>query len=185
MKLLINPAIQSIRHRQTSEGPAAVIAPYKSSLGLSLPVAPCRDDYSIIFYIRIISIDTGYISVSLSVIKGIPAWLIKFSECKRSKVTYNVKQLDISTHRCIHIKMNRLLNACALIMVCRVIRCERVTSEYSCSRIEPHLVLVERINFYIAEPVENRHPSIVLRPHVGGIKMYPALLESLKAYLPC
>ena len=132
---------------------ALVIRQNKAASSHAGPVAPCGNDNAIRIIVRVIGINTCYIPVTVCVGKRIGARSVCFGKSKTAEVTDCVDCNHITGVRTVHIDMHGFLYPKATVAPFTVVRREIICSEYTCSCIKNNIIIIKRIYFDIAEPV--------------------------------
>ena len=184
MQRLVQILSQSKGHGESLKGSSLISGQDQSALGLSRPVSSGRHHQPFRMQVGEIRIDTGDIPVSFGVRKGITAGFVQIFKGKAAQVTQNINDLHISSGHTVHIQMYRLLNPVAPVAEFTHLRFQIPSPEHAGTGIEPRLIVVEGIDFDIAEPVNQRMTSVAFRPHIGRTKRHFPLRKVIKHLLP-
>ena len=171
MQFLVDLCIDTKRHADPVKCFKIIARAHQTAFGFSFPVSPRRHNAKITVRIGNICVDTGNVTVALAVIKRIFTGFIKIPKCKSAEVSNDIHKLYLSINRRIYIQMNGLLDSGTRIMIARMLTEQRIRHKNAGSRIKPYLIRIKRIDLNITQPVQQTMVSVILRFHVGSIKI--------------
>ena len=161
-----------------------VLRPHQAPLSQPTPVAPGRDDCQIAACIGQIRIDTGDIPVALRIVKGIAAGLRQIPKGKSSQIPHNVHHLHFAGHRPIYIQVYRLLDAVTAVMIPGMVAEQGIRGKHPRAGVKPQFVGIKGINLHVALPVQQAAVPVVLRLHIGSVKIDVPHIQALQAHFP-